>query len=408
MLLSVAADYDLRSRDATAQTRGVADWAVLIELAVYAGVGVWALTTIRRRRAMSARVSDPAVSLFVGYGLFMAASAIWAPFPQLALARGGQLLVLVLLMWLIASTPSVRRQVLTTMAGAAVVVTTLSIPFGFVIRGDPGRFSWFLLHPIPAGIYLGISCMIMATVLANRQRWLLSRSARLGVSVLLLVHVAALLATISRGPIIATACGAVIVLWVSYPRHRRAVLVLGLGAIAVVGWAVFEEPLMRFFLRSQDVAAFVSLSGRTDLWAEAWELFKNSPLIGHGYGATRGLFLETIGLGGAHSMVVELMINGGLLAIGLFAALFISILTRMGRWTGDRSLVLPRDELALSLGIVTLLLVSGVAFEGAAATMNVLVVWLAVVVGWTASATTLLRQEARRAPTQGRAEHLTA
>jgi O-antigen ligase len=63
-------------------------------------------------------------------------------------------------------------------------------------------------------------------------------------------------------------------------------------ASALLGALIYLTPagdmFLEFFMREQDPKYFASLSGRTDIWAVAWELFLQRPITGFGgYAAAR-------------------------------------------------------------------------------------------------------------------------
>ena len=99
---------------------------------------------------------------------------------------------------------------------------------------------------------------------------------------------------------------------------RRLGLLLLLVLISVIGlfglgaYQGFES----YFLRGQSTELFTSLSGRTGGWAAAWEMFKQSPWVGHGFAAAARL--DILGVGGAstlHGSIFDVIVGVGLIGL---------------------------------------------------------------------------------------------
>ena len=107
----------------------------------------------------------------------------------------------------------------------------------------------------------------------------------------------------------------------------RVVLASG---IALCGFIVIRfgqtlfAPLFAFVLRGQGVNVASSLSGRTNLWAAAIPIWKQSPIIGGGIEtASRFLVLDSLGrgyTGSVHGSWIEALVGTGIVGITLLAA----------------------------------------------------------------------------------------
>ena len=84
----IASEYKFRRRSLADSLGGSLDIMVLAEIAVY-GVAVLIMAAQHVKWGRPARPSIPMVVLWV-YGGVMAASALYAPFPNLAMVRAGQ------------------------------------------------------------------------------------------------------------------------------------------------------------------------------------------------------------------------------------------------------------------------------------------------------------------------------
>jgi O-antigen ligase len=147
-------------------------------------------------------------------------------------------------------------------------------------------------------------------------------------------------------------------------------------AIALTSSAAIES----FFARGESLDRLATLNSRTDLWGYAFELFPQHPLYGFGLTSSRGLFLDSIGLGGGHNALVNLLMDTGILGALTWLALLAAILltaTRLSRsrpgFQVDRGMIL-----ALTLGMIA----NSVFTEGLGAPANVACTWLFVIVAW--------------------------
>jgi O-antigen ligase len=143
--------------------------------------------------------------------------------------------------------------------------------------------------------------------------------------------IASLLAAQYRTGYIAVGVGVLVLL----ALHGRAVLA---SAIALCGFIVVRfgqtlfAPLFAFVLRGQGTNVASSLSGRTNLWAAAIPIWKQSPIIGGGIEtASRFLVLDSLGrgyTGSVHGSWIEALVGTGLVGITLLAATVVLCLYR--------------------------------------------------------------------------------
>jgi O-antigen ligase len=99
-----------------------------------------------------------------------------------------------------------------------------------------------------------------------------------------------------------------------------ALLCIALSAVAIY---MFVPDFSSFLTRGDDgTSDLASLNGRSRIWAVAWEYIHASPIIGHGYGASRLLLPIDDRLFGAavnsHNVYMEVLFSGGVILLGLF------------------------------------------------------------------------------------------
>jgi O-antigen ligase len=75
------------------------------------------------------------------------------------------------------------------------------------------------------------------------------------------------------------------------------------------------------------------LTGRTELWRGAWDVFLSHPLLGIGGGAFRSVDLESGKV--EHNLVLALLAELGIIGFVLFVAIICSALACMGRQPGE-------------------------------------------------------------------------
>lgn len=150
-------------------------------------------------------------------------------------------------------------------------------------------------------------------------------------------------------------------------------------------------PIVQFYLRNEDAEKLASFNNRTEVWTIAIESFERRPLHGLGLTASRGVFLEDTGLGGAHNAFINVLVDVGLLGMfwwgGLIVLVFAAgwrVRRRARRTAGAEPLVF--DTVAI-VGLMVCQVVNGVTAEymgagvGASALMLYLTGAWVVIVG---------------------------
>lgn len=403
-VLVVAGDFEFRRRDVEQATRGSIDLAIIGELLAYAVVGGWLLLTVARPIGLTPR--PRLLQTLVALCVALAMSALWAPSPTLALARAFQLLVSIGLVAAIAA--RARAGTWFAVAHGYVLVVSAGIAIGLVYQrpGDlqtTGRFLWLYGHPVVSASMLTVSSLLLFgwwTDAGLPRRWSATTY-----GLLFGAHSIALFATETRGSLVAFVAGLTVTLLARHRRRTRSDLVL-LGALATPALIGLAFPLIKAIaLRGETVGQLKSLNSRAGLWSEAWAAFSRRPLIGQGYFSSRELFLETIGLGGAHNAYIEIGLSAGLIGLVLFAAVLVGTVRRLR--AGE-----PSAEKALLAGILAAMLVNGLtaqylAQSGTSANLLFLLVvaWVAMNTGATPAGARPLRtgdrHDARHRPPTG-------
>jgi O-antigen ligase len=380
--LIVASDYKFRLRANDQTVAGNADPFVLFEIAVYTLVACFLF--VRFRPTTRIRRANVLTGLGFAYALILAASAIYSPYLELALVRAAQVLVVLALSRSIARHGNLAD--LHRIAHGYLVLLTGSVLFGLVVPfpqlpTQVGRFTWLYVHPVQAGEMLAIAVVLLAgyvvTIGLERSgpRW------RLPVYlVLLAVCGGGLLATQTRGAVIGAIVGVLVVVWTRWRGQRKVeagvVFAVVLIAVALTSSSAIES----FFARGESLERLATLNSRTDLWGYAFDLFPQHPVYGFGLTASRGLFLDTIGLGGGHNALVNLLMDTGIVGSLSWLALLVVILFTAMRVSRRRTGV--QVDRGMILALVLAMIANSVFTEGLGAPANVACTWLFVIVAW--------------------------
>jgi O-antigen ligase len=386
LALVVASDYKFRLRANDQAVAGNADPFVLLEIGLYVLVACFLF--LRLRPSSRLVRADLLTYLVYAYAAVLAGSALYSPYPQLAAVRAVQVVILLALSRSIArrASPAAPHRI----AHGFAVLITGSVAFGVLVPyprlpSQPDRFTWLYVHPVQAGEMLAIAVVLLAGYLLTHGLprcgpcWPPAVYAGL-----LAVCLGGLVATKTRGAVLGAITGILVLVWTRWRGRRKVeagvVLAVVLIAIALSSSSAIES----FFARGESAARLASLNSRTDLWGYAFELFPEHPLYGFGLTASRGLFLDSIGLGGGHNAAVNLLMDTGLFGLLCWLALLATMLVTAHRLTrgrpgltADRCLVL-----ALLLGLI----VNSVFTEGLGAPANVACTWLFVLCAWLAVA----------------------
>ncbi len=327
LALIVATEYKLRKRANTQTVSGSADKFIVIELAVYAMVGLYVLLKLRSNLR-----PVPILVWTVGWCLTAAVSTLYAPSPVLAIVRAVQLVIIVLVVLRLVEDGDVS--LMRRFVHGYVVLTTISVFIGLAYTAPQsgeqvGRFTWLFTHSVVAGAMLAMGTVILFGM------WLTHRVAQLPwarwiYGTMLVINAVSLVRTRTRGSIGAAAVGMLVItlLWLR-AEGKRDLLVSTMVLVASVMFTVGHK-IVAYYLRDTDASKIASFNNRTEVWDIAIAKFESRPLHGLGLTASRSVFLDETGLGGAHNAYINVLVDVGLLGMFWWGGLLLLVIA--GGW----------------------------------------------------------------------------
>lgn len=309
----------------------------------------WALMlamALRHWRLIAHYLRDPGLRLAALFAGFALASAAWSPVPAytagcaignfawlglaiLAVSKLSDAVIRRVLLWSLFAEVAIGL-----VGGIAVPDLTWMAPSDmetdYRLRGVSGHPNLLAQH----------AALLVLALLSARDAKLVGPRASL---VVFLAAGLALVLSGSRVTVIATA-----VAWLVPSLRDRGMLrqtvmalvglvILGLG-LKTLGTMPDLGDLLGGLSRSGSASEITTLTGRTDLWAIAWEHFLEHPLLGWGFNGTERLMADSVGRTfegnavNAHNVVLQSLMTlglcGSLLVAGLFAVLIMRSVSR--------------------------------------------------------------------------------
>ena len=237
---------------------------------------------------------------------------------------------------------------LTVLSGVAAVGAAISLnlpysgllePLGVVgtemvgaqEQGAGGMFfGWYRAHNTAGGVYA--VAVVLALALAQEPK--LGWKPRIFRRALVVACLVGLILTYSRGAWVGFVAGAAVVLPIrKLGQTMKVALLIGVPAVLIA--AMSSSVVSRLDTFSDPYTG--TAADRLDLWAEAWNDFTNSPVVGMGYGRYNDLFEQFAGVKGiiwvatkgivesndshAHNSYLHFLAEGGVL--GLWVSMFV-------------------------------------------------------------------------------------
>ena len=289
------------------------------------------------------RTPGPMQWLVLAFYFWFCCSYFWTIEPQETLLRLRgyfQEMMIVWLVWEFAESPGDLRSLLRAYVAGSWVLVALTLASFSSPEAVAGQIRFVAEGQDPNDVarYLDLGFPLAALLLNCEPRWP-GRLLALGYLPLGLV---AVFLTASRGGFIAAVvalAGCAILLGRNHPRGVLAGA-FALPAIAAALWVWAPQGTFERLATIPSQLQGGSLNERTNIWTLGWHAFTRAPLIGTG----AGTFVSAAGLAPintAHNTAFSILVNGGLCALCLFAAI-----VALATWSIRRT----RGPLQLALG----------------------------------------------------------
>jgi O-antigen ligase len=255
------------------------------------------------------------------------------------------------------------------------------------------------MHPNDSAVFVGVGSVLAFIYLTRRDPRPGPRWRPWVYGVILAVQVYGLVATHTRGAVLGAVAAVLVVQWnVLSGALRRIEYALGIATAAALASLVALGTILEYVSRGESVEQLSTLNSRTELWTFALDAAAQKPLYGWGLGASQGIFLEEIGLGGGHNMIINVLVDLGLVGLLAWVALIGTTIVKAAALPrvaeGEPGLLVDR---AVVVGILTMILVDGFFIAGPGGVANVSSTWLLLIVGWVARIGLLVPRRRRSA-----------
>lgn len=305
---------------------GIPDTARLFRVAVLGGLALYALAKISAQVG-AFKLAGSCISTMLVYGIFALLSSAWSVAPIISLWKSFEVLVFILVAVSLApklrSLESIKTvlnflnvlllfMVVSVLWGVAVApdkafaqLEYATGPMGFVVQGVFPRTNPNTMTQLAA-----ILVCICSTYYLGFKR------VRTGKAILLLIASMSFLTMIlahSRTSLLAFALMMLIIVYFYRNAKLIAITSIAGGAGAIFG---LSSIISSYFMRGQSEKTFSSLSGRLNFWEKAWEIYIQSPIIGHGFYSQR----VTLGTSTVDMTYLQILLNLGVVGLVIMMA----------------------------------------------------------------------------------------
>lgn len=339
-LVVLIAGTKFRTRDAAASLDASLDLQIVVEIALFAlvGVGVVAVWLVEETR----RRLTKAEALILGYAAIAVLSTAWSVAPALTLVRATQLLILSALAILavrVLAPPAVLWTACAAVAVYVLVCAGLAATFPWTAAAyydeDSFRFAWFSIHPVEAGTLAAIGALGMLSASVGGPPRVARRVLGIPLPWYAMALVVVLVLTNSRGPLLAFVAGVGMLLLMRVQSSVRVAVVLITASAALIAIALApdvrpwlaslanqDSAISRLLFRGQTADTVLELNGRLGLWGDLRPAIAAHALIGYGYQASRSVVLDAASWAAyAHNALLQTVLDLGIVGTSALVAL---------------------------------------------------------------------------------------
>ncbi|HSE08341.1 MAG TPA: O-antigen ligase family protein [Nocardioidaceae bacterium] len=293
-------------------------------------VGVaWLVSVLMSGKVRQPRAAHVFAILFVLWNACSMAWTVDGPATQTRVLTYMQLLGFMLVVWDTVTTAARARQVLL----AYVIGCYLTVTFLLISSAQPtggtqmyGRATLDGFHPndLAAILAFGAPIAVYLIFAPGTDRWHLARL--IGGCLYIPLAGFAVLLTGSRSGL-AALLPAIVFLVYQIARRHPGMAIGSLGALVALAALAFPLAPPRVRLRLEGTAENLqagNLNSRETVWAEAFRLIQDHPVLGVGAGAFREAAVGANKVG--HNFALSLLAEVGVVGFGLFMAMLIAAL----------------------------------------------------------------------------------
>jgi len=289
-------------------------WILPVFMRVYAPTGVLlaSLFALRAKKAAGKGMSPTLLLAF--YGIVATVAGAQSPDPSWATYWSVAFLasIAVCRLVLAARSPQVATVFLWATWLATLIVTIGIIRAGGHAVWAGGSESYNIekhIDVISSGVSRwGAVCALVALSLCVQIRSPLPRLALLAVTATGFVVVYNMQ---SRGSVFGTVAGVLFLLLFERRTRRWAIPFVLVAALAMWfydSWHEVTGSVMTYLERGGGEQSLRTMTGRTEIWDEGWQVFLEDPLLGRGQWTDR-----LLNLGHVHNTVLQALLNGGII-----------------------------------------------------------------------------------------------
>ena len=221
---------------------------------------------------------------------------------------------------------------------------------GFTDAGDrPMSFHGNFAHTLTFGNYMAVAALLLLS------HGLLSKSSRRPFRLLMLsggvIGIVCVLIAASRGPILATCLGLLVLAFLSVRRVRW----LGVGGLVVIVVVVLLSPTLteRFTVQLKGDMDLRDPRSRAYIWNNSLEIISDNPVLGVGPGNFGSAYSKLLApdvspirhYTHAHNDFLQVAARSGIIGLLLFCLVWVQVIHRF--WSGSRKTVEHSDEQGL-------------------------------------------------------------
>jgi hypothetical protein len=299
---------------------------------------------LRRSDLFLAVRRNPPIAWYLGYGILAFASAGWSPAPPYTLFAASKLLTGLLVFTLIvyyernATLDRALKLLLWVYAAKLAALALLFVVSPDLVYQEKYQGLELAARRVTGGAVLEdygtsplFAGLLMLSVAIFGSNWVRRTLALAGYA---FAWIFLLLAQSRTGAMMGLIFLAIMVSW---KKASRAVAVLAGAAIAGLGLSIlWPQVALMLKLATRSGEGLDTLSGRTTAFDYLMNWWRQSPIIGNGYGAgTRSALVEFVkitglGIGAGHDVLSTVLVDLGLVGLVVLAVVFLLTWRQLG------------------------------------------------------------------------------